>query len=77
MKADLAVYISMHGAPGQYKSVALMLGYKLEFSCCAIRDGFRRDSHNYCMLIHQIKITAKLLEYMYIITYLSLSTVAS
>ena len=45
MKADLAIYIDMHDAPGQYKSVALMLGYKLDFSCCANRDGFRRDSH--------------------------------
>ena len=45
MKADLAVYIDMHGAPGQYKSVGLMLGYKLDCSCCANRNGFRRDSH--------------------------------
>ena len=37
----------MLGVPGQYKSVVLMLGYKLDFSCCANKDGCRRDSHNY------------------------------
>ena len=42
MKADLAIYISM---PGQYKSVAIMLSYKLDFSCCANKDGFRGGSH--------------------------------
>ena len=30
MKADLAIYINMPGVPGQYKSVALTLGYKLD-----------------------------------------------
>ena len=39
------IYISMLGVPGQYKSVALMLSYKLNFSCCANKDGFHRDSH--------------------------------
>ena len=39
----------MLSVPGQYKSVALMLDYKLDFSCCANKDGFRRDSHIYCM----------------------------
>ena len=47
VKADLAIYINMLGVPGQYKSVALMLGYKLDFSWCADKDGFRRDSHIY------------------------------
>ena len=47
MKADLAIYINMLGVPGQYKSVALILGYKLDFSCCANRNSFRRDSHLY------------------------------
>ena len=37
----------MLGVPGQYKSVALMLGYKLDFSCCANKDGFCRDSYIY------------------------------
>ena len=47
MKVDWAMYINMLGVPGQlqYKSVALMLGYKLDFSCCANTDGFHRDSH--------------------------------
>ena len=45
VKAGLAVYINMLGVPGQYKSVVFMLGYKLDFSCCANKDGFRRDSH--------------------------------
>ena len=43
VKADLAIYINMLGVPGQYKSVALMLDYELDFSCCANKDGFRRD----------------------------------
>ena len=47
VKAELAIYIKMLGVPGKYKSVALMLGYKLNFSCCASKDGFRRDSHIY------------------------------
>ena len=37
----------MLGVPGQCKSVALMLDYKLDFSCCANKDSFRRDSHIY------------------------------
>ena len=45
MKADMVIYINMLCVPGQYKSVALMLGYKFDFSCCANKDGFRRDSH--------------------------------
>ena len=47
MKADLAIYINMLGVPGQYKSVALMLDYKLDFSCCANKDSFHRDGHIY------------------------------
>ena len=47
VKADLAIYISKLGVPGQYKSVALMLGHKSDFSCCANKDGFRTDSHIY------------------------------
>ena len=54
MKADLAVYIDMHGAPGQYKSVALILGYKMDFSCCANRDGFRRDSRILTPKVHVV-----------------------
>ena len=47
MKTDLAIYINMLGVSEQYKSVALMLGYKLDFSCYANKDGFSTDSHNY------------------------------
>ena len=35
----------MLGVPGQYESVALMLSHKMDFNCCANRDGFRRSSH--------------------------------
>ena len=37
----------MLGVPGQYESVTLMLSHKMDFNCCANRDGFRTDSHNY------------------------------
>ena len=47
MKADLAIYTHVLGVPGQYESVALMLSHKMDFNCCANRDGFRRDSHIY------------------------------
>ena len=45
VKADLAIYTHMFGVPGQYKSVALMLSDKMDFNCCANRDGFRKSSH--------------------------------
>ena len=45
MKADLAIYTHVLGVPGQYESVALMLSHKMDFNCCANRDGFRTDSH--------------------------------
>ena len=51
VKVDLAIYTHMLGVPGQYKSVALMLGYKLDFSCCANKDGFCRDNHIWLPLI--------------------------
>ena len=35
----------MLGVPGQYESVALMLSHKMDFNCCANRDGFRKSSH--------------------------------
>ena len=50
----------MLGVPGQYKSVALMLGYKLDFSCCANEDGFHKDSHKYYP-VHTITIVYVLL----------------
>ena len=63
MKADLAIYTHMLGVPGQYESVALMLSHKMDFNCCANRDGFRTDSHileilyseeSSCFYIHNI-----------------------
>ena len=42
MKADLAIYTHVLGVPGQYESVALMLSHKMDFNCCANRDGFCR-----------------------------------
>ena len=39
------LFINMLGVHGQYKIVALMLGYNLNFSCCVNKDGFRGDSH--------------------------------
>ena len=47
VKADLAIYIHVLGVPGQYETVALMLSHKMDFSCCANRDGFRKSSHVY------------------------------
>ena len=47
MKADLAIYTHVFGVPGQYESVALMLSHKMDFNCCANRDGFRKSSHIY------------------------------
>ena len=35
----------MLSVPRQYLSVALMLSYKLDFSCCANMDGFPRPSY--------------------------------
>ena len=47
MKADLAIYTHVLGVPGQYESVALMLSHKMDFYCCANRDGFHKSSHIY------------------------------
>ena len=49
VKADLAIYTHVLGVPGQYESVALMLSLKMDFNCCANRDGFRKSSY-----IHKI-----------------------
>ena len=51
MKADLAIYTHVLGVPGQYESVALMLSHKMDFNCCANRDGFRKSSHIYRMIL--------------------------
>ena len=45
MKADLVIYTHVFGMPGQYESVALMLSHKMDFNCCANRDGFCKSSH--------------------------------
>ena len=45
MKADIAIYTLVHGVPEQYESVALMLRHKMDFYCCANRDGFHKSSH--------------------------------
>ena len=45
MKVDVAIYTHVLGVPGQYESVALMLNHKMNFNCCANRDGFRKSSH--------------------------------
>ena len=39
-------YLHTHvlGVPGQYESVALMLSHKMDFNCCANRDGFHKSS---------------------------------
>ena len=31
--------------PGQYESVASMLSCKMDFNCCANRDGFCKSSY--------------------------------
>ena len=53
VKADLAIYTHVLGEPGQYESVALMLSHKMDFNCCANRDGFRGDSHIYCIVYYR------------------------
>ena len=47
VKADLAIYTHVLGVPGQYKSAALMLSHKMDFNCCANRDGFCISRHIY------------------------------
>ena len=44
----------MLGVPGQYKSIALTLGYKLNFSCCVNKVGCCRDSPIVNSLCHFI-----------------------
>ena len=46
-KAPCAIYTHVLGVPVQYESVALMLSHKIDFSCYANRDGFRKSSHIY------------------------------
>ena len=44
-ETDLAIYIHVFGVSGQYESVALMLSHKMDFYCCANRDGFCKSSY--------------------------------
>ena len=55
VKADLAIYTHVFGVP---ESVALMLSHKMDLTCCAIRDGFRKSSHNCKFMYSTIIITA-------------------
>ena len=59
MKADLAIYTHVLGVPGQYESVALMISHKMDFNCCANRDGFHTDSHIYWFIAFRIKVVVK------------------
>ena len=45
----------MLGMPGQYKSVALLLAYKIDFSFCANKDSFCRDSHIITLIYFPVK----------------------
>ena len=54
MKADLAFYSHVLGVPGQYESIALMLSHKMDFNCCANRDGFRKSSHMYVIPLKSV-----------------------
>ena len=37
-----------------------MLSHKMDFNCCANRDGFRRDSHIYIYIIIKYAIVLSL-----------------
>ena len=45
VKADLAMYSQTVDASRQCMSVSLILGCKLDFSSCAIRNSFCKSSH--------------------------------
>ena len=38
---------------GQYESVALMLGHKMDFNCCTNRDGFCKSSQHFMIGVTQ------------------------
>ena len=50
----------MLGVPGQYESVALMLSHKMDFNCCANRDGFRKSSHKFYYNVINVLFNADL-----------------
>ena len=58
MKADLAIYTHVLGVPGQYENVALMLSHKMDFNCCANRDGFCKSSHNSRCYGHRVSLAS-------------------
>ena len=45
MKADLAIYGHVVDVSGQWMSVSLILGFKLNFISCTNWDGFRKSNH--------------------------------
>ena len=55
MKADLAIYSHIVDVSGQRMSVSLILGFKLDFSSCAIWDGFCKFSH-ICWKINKVQL---------------------
>ena len=59
MKADLAIYSHVVDASGQCMSVSLILGFKLDFSSCAIWDGFLKSNHKFGLLAKFIALKNK------------------
>ena len=58
MAANLAIYTYVLGVPGQYESLALMLSHKMDFNCCANRDGFHKSSHNSRCYGHRVSLAS-------------------
>ena len=71
MKADLPIYTHVLGVPGQYESVALMLSHKMDFNCCANRDGFRKSSHICTITFTHTLSTALTIMYDHVHMYIS------
>ena len=74
VKADQAIYSHVVDACGQCMNVSLMLGFKLDFSSCAIWDGFCEFSHIYMHIFtHRYKCHVRINYayhiYVYIHTY--------
>ena len=59
----------MLGVPGQYESVAVMLSHKMDFNCCADRDGFCKSSH-----IFVYSIARRMFSYIVLWPYLVISS---
>ena len=60
VQADLVIYTHMLGVPGQCQSVALMLGYKLDFSCCVNKEGFCKSMQLHLLITKLSQITTNL-----------------